>query len=242
MPISLSVTAGSSQSAKLYSRRAGECRKREQIRSLALACYFLANFSAIYVRQNVSIPKNGSVLLLSVNNWIVIQQRLDGSVDFSVVWAAYQVGFGDINGDFWLGLESMNELTYNADYRLRVEVQSDDNGKWASAEYDLFHIKSKVNGYAIKLSGYVGDAGDGLRDSRSDINEMKFTTIDVDNDMGPGNCAVSRGGGGWWYNFCHMANLNCPVGSVEFCWIPLLEKGIASTPSLQKSRMMIKLA
>ena len=34
-----------------------------------------------------------------------------------------------------------------------------------------------------------------------------FTTYDQDNDANKINCAVSYKGG-WWYNSCHLANLN----------------------------------
>lgn len=213
--------------------------KREQIQSLA--CYFFSQFlghlhhtKRFDSKQRLHVP--------------VISQRLDchpattgRQRRFALKWASYQAGFGDSAGTFWLGLERMNQLTFYAQYRLRVEIQSDDKGKWASAEYASFRISSSTNGYAISLSGYVGDSGDGFQDPRSNINGMKFTTIDVDNDLSPRNCAVDRGGGGWWYNYCHVANLNSPVGSVEFCWMPLAEKGIASTSHLQKSRMMIKM-
>ena len=36
---------------------------------------------------------------------------------------------------------------------------------------------------------------------------MKFSTKDEDNDLDRVSCAVAYKGG-WWYNKCHMSNLN----------------------------------
>ena len=56
-----------------------------------------------------------------------------------------------------------------------------------SAEYDTFWLDSETpNYYALHLTGYSGDAGDGLskNDTSTDVlsNGKSFTTTDVDND------------------------------------------------------------
>lgn len=44
-------------------------------------------------------------------NWIVIQNRFDGSIDFYKGWAEYVHGFGNVAGEFWLGLEQIHEVS-----------------------------------------------------------------------------------------------------------------------------------
>ena len=51
--------------------------------------------------------------------WTVIQRRKDGSVDFkNRDWVRYEDGFGDLNGEFWIGLRSMHCLTNQGNWEL----------------------------------------------------------------------------------------------------------------------------
>ena len=43
--------------------------------------------------------------------WIVIQRRMDESQGFNRKWKDYAIGFGDLNGEFWLGLSKIHRLT-----------------------------------------------------------------------------------------------------------------------------------
>ncbi|KAL1281567.1 hypothetical protein QQF64_000370 [Cirrhinus molitorella] len=55
--------------------------------------------------------------------WTVIQRRMDGSVNFYRPWNQYKRGFGNVEGEYWLGLENMYQLTRNRKYKLRVDME-----------------------------------------------------------------------------------------------------------------------
>ena len=84
----------------------------------------------------------------------VFQKRLDGSVDFYRGWADYKNGFGNLNGEFWLGLDKIHRLTKTKN-RVRVDLE-DTTGKTAYAEYDMFAVTSDRTKYQLGLKTYSG--------------------------------------------------------------------------------------
>uniref|UniRef100_A0A8D8CK00 Angiopoietin-related protein 1 n=1 Tax=Culex pipiens TaxID=7175 RepID=A0A8D8CK00_CULPI len=135
--------------------------------------------------------------------WIVIQHRFDGSVDFYRNWTEYKAGFGDPEKEYWIGLELLHKMTAAKTYQLLVELE-DYNGDYKYAKYTEFGIGNETEKYALKKLGvYSGSAGDSLVYHKN----MKFTTLDSDNDANAANCAETNTGA-WWYNSCHHSNLN----------------------------------
>ena len=55
--------------------------------------------------------------------WTVFQKRYGGTVDFFRAWADYKRGFGNLNGEFWLGLEKIRRLTACSSNKLRVDLE-----------------------------------------------------------------------------------------------------------------------
>ena len=88
--------------------------------------------------------------------WTVIQKRFDGSVDFYLDWLDYKRGFGNLGGEFWLGLEKINRLTQEGKNRLRVEL-TDHEGNTSYAEYDMFAVTSENVKYRLSLGTFSGE-------------------------------------------------------------------------------------
>ena len=87
--------------------------------------------------------------------WTVFQKRRDGSVDFFRPWDDYKRGFGNLNGEFWLGLDKIHRLTVSAGYKLCVDLE-DNHGNTAFAEYSSFSVTSERAKYQLNLGSYSG--------------------------------------------------------------------------------------
>ncbi|RUS82228.1 hypothetical protein EGW08_010004 [Elysia chlorotica] len=73
--------------------------------------------------------------------WTVIQRRTKGDVFFNRDWESHKNGFGQVDGDFWLGNDAVHILTYVQPHELRVEIQSE--GKDYFVHYDTFKIENE---------------------------------------------------------------------------------------------------
>ncbi|KAG9328321.1 hypothetical protein JZ751_015002, partial [Albula glossodonta] len=69
--------------------------------------------------------------------WTVIQRRMDGTVNFYRPWDQYKKGFGNPDGEYWLGLHNMFLITWTRKYRLRVDMEDFTGGK-VHAHYSSF--------------------------------------------------------------------------------------------------------
>ena len=138
--------------------------------------------------------------------WTVFQRRNYGSVDFNREWIDYERGFGNLSGEYWLGLASLHHfLQLHEANKLRIDLK-DFRETVRMPSTVSFSAGDSSSKYRLSVSGYSGTAGDAIAASgRSslNVNEMKFSTKDQDNDNNGGvNCAVSFEGG-WWFNHCH---------------------------------------
>ena len=135
-----------------------------------------------------------------LDDWILIQRRVDDTVEFfSTIWSDYVTGFGEPHGNYWMGLEQMHQLTLTP-HELFVYLELFD-GVVGYARYSSFSIGDAASKYTITVSGYNGTAGDSL----SMHSGYPYSTRNNDNSVG-GGCTAQYGS--WWYDACHHSNLN----------------------------------
>ena len=91
----------------------------------------------------------------SGGGWTVFQRRLDGSVDFYRGWQDYKHGFGDLKGEFWLGLDKIHRLTRVTKNVLRIDM-GDSSGNTRYAQYSSFAVSSEKSKYQLSLGAYSG--------------------------------------------------------------------------------------
>ncbi|KAB5565283.1 hypothetical protein PHYPO_G00239360 [Pangasianodon hypophthalmus] len=133
--------------------------------------------------------------------WTVFQRRKDGKTNFFRSWQEYRKGFGDLEGEFWLGNDFLHNLTTMTPMNLRVDLRSGDEAVYA--HYSTFSLDTMKKHYMLRVSGYSGTAGDSLKYH----DKRPFSTFDRDPQPFITRCSMSYRGG-WWYKNCHEANLN----------------------------------
>ncbi|XP_037813697.1 techylectin-5A-like [Lucilia sericata] len=155
--------------------------------------------------------------------WTVIQRRINGSVDFYRNWSEYKMGFGNIEGEFFIGLDKLHALTTALQpVELLIQLQ-DFNNTLTYAKYDEFIVEDELENYKLlKVGKYSGNATDNLSQHQGHM----FITKDRDNDISTKvNCAEDYKSG-WWFRKCFYSNLNgryygkieAATASDGICW------------------------
>lgn len=145
--------------------------------------------------------------------WTVFQRRIDDTVDFKRDWFSYKNGFGNLQHEFWLGLENIFLVQLYDDRRgseLRMDFTDKDDNKYHE-KYGVFELGDESTKYKIKLAGYSGNGGDWMKH----YNNMKFCTFDNDNDAYSGDSALNYGA--FWHGAgsSYPYNPNYPYSFVQ---------------------------
>ena len=140
------------------------------------------------------------------DRWIIIQRRVDASVSFDKSWDEYAAGFGDVAGNFWLGLEAIHNLTAAQPMSLQIDVVL-CNTSSVSIPYQQFHVGDAAFDYLLTItSDTPGD--ETLYTSMNYHSGSKFSTLYRDNDEDEGgNCAWPYRAGRW-FKSCGRVYLN----------------------------------
>ena len=166
--------------------------------------------------------------------WTVLQQRLDGSVDFYRNWTSYKNGFGDLTSEFWLGNDNIHKITSQSS-QLLIELK-DQTNLTAHASYNSFQVGLEAEKYVVRVTEFSGTAGDSL----AVHNGMMFSTPDSDNDVHDPYACAQKYAGAWWYKECHQSNLNGRYGKNEYAEGVIWYHWKGYYHSLKESSMKVK--
>ena len=171
-------------------------------------------------------------MTLRGGGWTVIQQRMDGSVAFNRTWQDYRNGFGDPNGNYWLGLEKIRRLVTQPGkiFQLYFGMQSfNPRDTYRFSLYNSFSIGSEADNYTLHIGTLDPDSN--ADDALSYHNGRQFSTPDRDNDSSLRTHCAKLFKAGWWFHSCHdsllnghwyadglMADLNLPDGIIWDTW------------------------
>ncbi|ALC39842.1 maker531 [Drosophila busckii] len=160
----------------------------------ATSCLAFGNSSDI---QTIRVPGAEAFQVLcnsrfAGEGWTVIQRRMDGSVSFNQNWDEYKNGFGDLRGEFWLGLERLHLMTKFRPHELYIQLENFKN-ETRYVRYSNFSVGNEAQSYELlSLGNFTGNAGNLLdAEDVSSAKNMKFSTPERDNDKAViYNCAA----------------------------------------------------
>ena len=205
--------------ASIYYCRAKQLYQVEIVPGHRRITFFNRNYSSCAEIYNDGLRHEGVYRMNSLGDnftdnflpcydgWTVFQRRIDGSVNFTRGWDDYVNGFGNKIGEFWLGLDTIYQLTSQGTCELYLYLRAEENHPIQTvgyARYSYFQLEGPETNYTLNVSGFSGN----VTDSFLYHHGKQFSTIDRDNDeFSSGSCADIYNGG-WWYGACHSSNLN----------------------------------
>ena len=171
---------------------------------------FLA--SGVYKTSKGTFDKSAETycdMVTDGGGWTVIQRnKRYSSVSFDRPWTDYERGFGDLNTEFWYGLEEIHCLTQRGHWEMRLDIQKTDK-TWTYLHYNNFSVGSANDEYPLSLGGFTGvGSTDWFQRNGGNAHGSKFSTTDNDNDKHTSdNCADSYNNG-WWHDRCTYVAIN----------------------------------
>uniref|UniRef100_A0A182MDI7 Fibrinogen C-terminal domain-containing protein n=1 Tax=Anopheles culicifacies TaxID=139723 RepID=A0A182MDI7_9DIPT len=142
--------------------------------------------------------------------WMVIYNRIDGRNGiFNQTWESYKHGFGEPNGEHFIGLDRLHAITYGSSYEIAFLLTVD--GEEQFGIYDHFEVDNEWENYPIRR---IGSARGSMRLFRDNNELHRFQTYDRNNlhplardAMFKQECAF------WFVDMPHMYSISFE----EFC-------------------------
>ncbi|XP_060597331.1 ficolin-2-like [Ruditapes philippinarum] len=166
--------------------------------------------------------------------WTVFQHRLDGSVNFQRNFSQYENGFGDINGEFWLGLKYVQKLTeMPSEFKYEITFSNDGEQPW-NERFSRFQLVGPR--YVLSIDDRLYSSGNNYGETFATFNESPFVALAEDSST---SCLS---GDHMWWSFTaqtcnYVLNLNIVYGTkTKIRWAPESD----SYRILKASTMMIR--
>ena len=154
------------------------------------------------------------------HGWTVLQRRTKMDVSFDRLWKDYKNGFGDLTGDFWLGLDKIYQLTNQKTLKYTLRITLWISGVPHSRDYSSVVIGNEASFYKITVGSASGSLGSTYMDY---FNGKSFSTRDKDKSGSGRICAsFSRvTGGGFWfgrYSSYYCGTFNPNAAKPVYAW------------------------
>ncbi|XP_060607106.1 microfibril-associated glycoprotein 4-like [Ruditapes philippinarum] len=181
--------------------------------------------------------------------WTIFHRRMDGSVDFYRNLTEYENGFGNVDGELWLGLKYIKELAEQGSTKIRLDMTSSENRTGHETCPDFMLTEGK--NYTLNIGSCIGF---GVLDEEYGLaceNHNPFSTYDLyldRRDYDYENWAeISHGA--WWDSYDSCVNLNgyygtpgmeCEFSGAYINYCGHFHYGFDRYLSLRSSSMMIR--
>ncbi|XP_023219255.1 fibroleukin-like [Centruroides sculpturatus] len=138
--------------------------------------------------------------------WTVLMRRgefgRDKEITFNQNWNSYKHGFGDFDGEFWLGNDNIHLLSNDVRNDLLIELNS-FNGKSKNFTFRSFYIENEIHDYRL----HIGQPLNNSPKVMHEFNSRPFVSYDRIMDQPGNNCAAYYKGAWWYRRFCRYPDL-----------------------------------
>uniref|UniRef100_A0A7M5XDA9 Fibrinogen C-terminal domain-containing protein n=1 Tax=Clytia hemisphaerica TaxID=252671 RepID=A0A7M5XDA9_9CNID len=140
--------------------------------------------------------------------WMVFQKRFDGSVEFFTrAWKECKEGFGNVEGEHWLGNKWLHLMTTSEKYDYLV-LAKDFQGVIQKSKLVCVRIEDEAQNYGITYQSVINYNHNNPYERRvtgtaMSYNGSQFGTYDRDTSK---NCDSKYGP--WWHKTCHVNAMN----------------------------------